>query len=303
MTRGKTAMKFPFAPQGVPSERRPTAVSTPAISVCVPAYQAERYLAGTLSSILAQTFGDFELLVLDNASTDGTAEILRGFGDSRLRVVRNADVLPVAANWNRAVEKSRAPLVKLVCADDLLHPRCLERQHAILDGDPGLALVCSRRDLVNEEAVPIVRGRGLRGLTGRHDSRSVIRKIVRHGGNPLGEPAGALFRREHFEAVGGFDARWRFPLDLALWIRLLEHGNFHGMPESLAAFRIGRGSLSAQAQRAEYAEQRSLSERLATAPEWTVPRVDRLVGAAKAPGARLRRQAAFLVARRQAQGN
>ncbi|MFD2416687.1 glycosyltransferase family 2 protein [Amycolatopsis pigmentata] len=278
-------------------------MSTPAVAVCVPAYQAERYLADTLSSILAQTFEDFELLVLDNASTDGTAEILRGFDDPRLRVERNADVLPLAANWNRAVEKTRAPLVKLVCADDLVHPRCLERQHTVLDADPGLALVCSRRDLVNEQAVPIARGRGLRGLTGRHEARSVIRKIVRHGGNPLGEPACALFRREHFDAVGGFDARWRFPLDLALWIRLLEHGNFHGMAESLAAFRIGRGSLSAQAQRAEYAEQRALSERVATAPEWAVPRLDRLVGAAKAPGARLRRQAAFFVARRQAQRN
>ncbi|WP_027944653.1 glycosyltransferase family 2 protein [Amycolatopsis taiwanensis] len=274
---------------------------SPSVSVCIPAYQAGEYLAATINSVLRQTFEDFELLVLDNASTDATPDILRGFTDPRLRVLRNPEVLPVAANWNRVISKSAAPLVKLVCADDLLHPRCLERQHAVLAGDRSLALVCSRRDLVNEQARPIARNRGLRGLLGRHDSRTVIRKIVRHGGNPLGEPAGALFRREHFDAVGGFDGRWRFPLDLHLWIRLLEHGDFYGMPESLAAFRIGRGSLSAQAQRAEYAEQRSLTERTATAPQWTVPRVDRMVGAARAPGARLRRQAAFLLARRQAE--
>lgn len=276
---------------------------SPSVSVCVPAYQAGEYLAATINSVLRQTFEDFELLVLDNASTDATAEILRGFTDPRLRVLRNPEVLPVAANWNRVIGKSTAPLVKLVCADDLLHPSCLEHQHAVLAGDPGLALVCSRRDLVNEEARLIVRNRGLRGLLGRHDSRAVIRKIVRHGGNPLGEPAGALLRREHFEAVGGFDGRWRFPLDLHLWTRLLEHGDFYGMRESLAAFRIGRGSLSARATRAEYAEQRSLSDRTATDPQWTVPRMDRLVGATRAPGARLRRQAAFLVARRQAEGN
>ncbi|HET6500227.1 MAG TPA: glycosyltransferase family A protein [Amycolatopsis sp.] len=276
-------------------------MTQPAVSVCVPAYNAERFLAATVRSVLAQTFDDFELLVLDNASTDATPEILRGFTDPRLRVVRNADVLGVAANWNRAVANSAAPLVKLVCADDLLHPRCLELQHAVLTADPGLALVCSRRDLINEQARLMARNRGLRGLLGRHGNRAVIRKIVRHGGNPLGEPAGAMFRREHFDAVRGFDGRWRFPLDLALWIRLLEHGDFYGQRESLAAFRIGRGSLSARAQRAEYVEQRSLSDGIATAPLWTVPRRDRLVGAAKAPGARLRRQALFLVARRQAE--
>lgn len=271
--------------------------------MCVPAYQAGEYLAATINSVLRQTFEDFELLVLDNASTDATPEILRGFTDPRLRVLRNPEVLPVAANWNRVIAKSTAPLVKLVCADDLLHPSCLERQHAVLAGDPGLALVCSRRDLVNEQARPIARNRGLRGLLGRHDSQTVIRKIVRHGGNPLGEPAGALLRRKDFDAVGGFDGRWRFPLDLHLWTRLLAHGDFYGMRESLAAFRIGRGSLSARATRAEYAEQRTLSEWTATDPQWTVPRVDRLVGAARAPGARLRRQAAFLVARRQAEVN
>lgn len=276
-------------------------MSTPAVSVCVPAYQAERYLADTVRSVLSQTFTDFELVVLDNASTDRTAEILAGFTDPRLRVVRNERVLPLADNWNRAVAETTAPLVKLVCADDLLHSQCLRRQHAVFAADPGLALVCSRRDLINEEARLISRNRGLRGLLGRQRSRTVVRKIVRHGGNPLGEPGGALFRRAHFDAVGGFDARWQFPMDLALWIRLLERGDFYGIRESLAAFRVGRGSVSARAQRVEYAEQRDLSERLAASPEWDVRRRDRLLGAAKAPGARLRRQALFLVAKRQAE--
>ncbi|WP_236794542.1 glycosyltransferase [Amycolatopsis sp. GM8] len=273
----------------------------PAVSVCVPAYQAERYLADTVSSVLSQTFADFELVVLDNASTDRTAEILAGFDDPRLRVVRNEHVLPLADNWNRAVAETTAPLVKLLCADDLLHPRCLEQQHAAFAAEPGLALVCSRRDLINEQARMITRNRGLRGLLGRRPSADVVRKIVRHGGNPLGEPGGALFRREHFDKVGGFDARWRFPMDLALWIRLLELGDFYGIEESLAAFRINRGSVSARAQRAEYAEQRDLSESLAASPDWEIRKRDRLVGVALAPGARLRRQALFLLAKHQAE--
>lgn len=271
----------------------------PEVSVCVPAYQAERYLAETLRSVFAQTFRDFELVVVDNASTDRTAEILRRFDDPRLRVVRNSTVLPLAENWNRAIEVSTAPLVKVLCADDVLHPRCLERQHAVLTGNPGIALVASRRDMINEESRPISRNRGLRGLTGPHGSRSVIRKIVRHGGNPIGESAVALFRRAQFDMVGGFDARWFFPMDLALWIRLLEHGGFYGIRESLAAFRVTRGSLSALGDGSQYAEQRCLSAEIASSREWDVSRVDCLMGAAKAPAARLRRQALFLMARRQ----
>ena len=265
--------------------------AAPAVSVCVPAYQAERFLGATMRSVLAQNFGDFELLVLDNASTDRTDDVAHSFDDYRIRVMRNSRVLPLAENWNLAVHYSRASLVKLLCADDLLRPDCLRLQHQTMIGRPDLALTASRRDFVDDDGRRLVADRGLRGLIGTHNRTAVARRIVRDGGNPVGEAGSVLFRRTHFDAAGGFDGRLRFPMDLDLWLRLLDHGDFHGQPESLAAFRIRPGSLSGKAGRAEYDEQRSYTRGIGG-----VRPVDRALSAVNAPVSRLRRQGLFALA-------
>jgi glycosyltransferase involved in cell wall biosynthesis len=265
----------------------------PSVSVCIPAYQAGRYLAETIRSVITQTLTDFELVVVDNGSTDETPEILRSFNDPRIRVIRNDTTLPVAENWNRAVSQCRAPLVKLLCADDLLRPDCLRRQYEVLTATPDVVLACCRRDMIRADGKPIARDRGLPGLTGIHPSKHVIRRVVRHGGNPLGEPCAVMFRRADFDAARGFDARWRYPMDLDLWLRLLERGGFAGIPATLAAFRIAAGSLSASADRTAYVEQRALSAELTSAPHWKVNWFDRMIGAVNAPAARLRRKTLF----------
>ena len=109
----------------------------PSVSVCIPAYRGEKFLAETMRSVLEQTYRGFELVVLDNASPDDTGEIARSFGDPRVRVVTNPETIPAPQNWRRVIELCEAPLVKLVCADDLLHPRCLELQVAVMEADPG----------------------------------------------------------------------------------------------------------------------------------------------------------------------
>ena len=173
------------------------------MSVCVPVYNGEAFLAETLRSVLDQTYRDFELVVLDNASTDATGRIARSFGDPRVRVERNPTTIPQPDNWREVVRRCRAPLIKLVCADDLLHPRCLEYQVGPMEADPGLAVVAARRHMIDERSRVLVPRRGLTGLTGVRSSVEVARHVVRSGANPIGEPGGVLFRRAHYFAVGG----------------------------------------------------------------------------------------------------
>lgn len=273
-------------------------MSSPHISVCVPAYQAEHHLASTLRSVLASDADDLEVVVLDNASTDATAQILAGVADPRVRVETNPTVLPIAENWNHAVSLSRGELVKVVCADDLIRPDAVRLQAAVLDGDAGVALVAARRHIIDDRGGVVAPDRGLRGLVGRADGRTVAAKVVRSGGNPLGESAGVMFRRADFDASGGFDGRLVFPMDLDLWVRLLAYGDLVGLPDTMAAFRASTTSLSSQRSRQQYAEARELTRRIAHDERWGVGPLDRALGEAGAPLARARRELLFRSAAR-----
>ncbi len=174
----------------------------PSVSVCIPAHQAERHIEQTLRSALAQTYPNLEVLVLDNACSDGTPRILERYADPRLRVVRNPSVLPISENWNRLVGLASGELVKVLCADDLVHPDIVSRQVEAFASHPTLALVSCRRHLITEDSAVVALARGLSGLTGFRQGRDAVRRVVRHGGNPIGEPACVLFRRDHFRRTG-----------------------------------------------------------------------------------------------------
>lgn len=246
--------------------------------MCIPAYQAGRFIRPTLESVLAQTYPDFEVVVLDNGATDDTAEIVSGYADPRIRLETNPTVLPMPANWNRAVTLGRSPLVKLLCADDVIYPRCLETQVAALAATPSAALVACRRDLIDAGGATVSAGGGLRGLLGRHTRTEVARAVVRHGGNPIGEPGSVLFRRAAFEAAGGFAADKMLLMDLDMWVRLLDHGDLVGQGESLAAFRLHDTSTTSRVAVEQQAAQAAMIHELATSPAHRVRVVDRVVG-------------------------
>ncbi len=294
----------PVAPaaarQGRASTIADVLLATPSVSVCIPVYNGETYLGETIRSVLDQTYRDFELVVLDNGSTDRSGAIARSFGDRRMRIERNSTVMDLVPNWNRLVGLCRAPLIKLVCADDLLHPRCLELQVAPMEADPGLALVAARRHMIDEQSRIIVPRRGLAGLVGVHSGVEVARRVVRNGANPIGEPGNVMFRRDDFAAAGGWRSDLPPVMDLDLWMRLLQYGEFLGLPETLAAFRIGRNTLSAADEGEIYHAQRTLTEELGNSALFQVRGIDIAIGRLLAPAGRARRRALYAMSRKAA---
>ena len=233
-------------------------MNSPKVTVCIPVYNEETFLPWAIESVLAQTFADFEVIILDNASTDGTPDVVRKFHDSRIRVIRHATNIGAVSNFNAGLREARGEWVKIVCADDLLYPQCLEKQFGTIATSPigPPVMICCARDIVDEQGRRWLR-RSYPGRGGWISGSSAIRRTIRSGTNIFGEPVAVLIRREVALRTGGFDGRYRYCVDLDLWVRILQSGNIYVGEESLCAFRVSSGSWSlalAHSQANEFAE-------------------------------------------------
>jgi hypothetical protein len=212
-------------------------MNIPKVSVLIPVYNGERFLAECLDSVLAQDFADMEILIADDASTDGTREIIRRFAqrDPRIRWWRNPQNLKQVGNLNRCLKEAKGDLVKFVFADDkLLSPSALQRWVEAMDADPGVTLAVSASHIVDERMALLER-RNHFGQSGVLDGRRVIVRCLEENGNIIGEPTLAMFRKT--AAARGFNPRFVQIVDLEMWFHLLEQGRFAYIAEPLAAFR------------------------------------------------------------------
>lgn len=127
----------------------------PRVSIGVPVYNGERYIAETLDSLLAQTFDDYELIICDNASTDGTGDICRAYAerDPRIRYVRNPENIGAAGNYRRALELSSCEYFRWANADDLFAPEGLARCVGVLDQDPSVVLTYPKTKFIDERGI------------------------------------------------------------------------------------------------------------------------------------------------------
>lgn len=233
-------------------------MSEPRVSVCIPAYQGGSTIGAAIDSVLAQSFGDFELLVFDDGSRDDTVEQVLARRDPRLHLERNPRNLGPQGNWNRCLQAARGSFVKLLPHDDLLHPQCLQRQVAALQADAGRVLACCARDVIGPDGRVLLKARGFPGQAeGVVDRERVLHACLRHGTNVVGEPGAVLFRRQVATAVGGFDMRHPYVIDLDYWLRLLRHGPAWYSPEALASFRVWKGSWSVAIGRGQSADFRA----------------------------------------------
>jgi glycosyltransferase involved in cell wall biosynthesis len=199
----------------------------PPVSILIPAYNAELYVETAMRSVLAQTFEDWEVVAVDDASSDRTHELLRSFADSRVRVERNDQNLGMTGNWNRCLSLARGELVLKLDADDALRPDAIRSMADALENANVAA--CGIRSLQCDEALePFdgIQGDDVMLRNGIDPYRdTVIEGNVWYDfaamGNQLWSSSAFLFRRD---LVSGWDARFGCASDTELIWRVLESG-------------------------------------------------------------------------------
>jgi glycosyltransferase involved in cell wall biosynthesis len=224
----------------------------PAVSVLVPAYRGAPWIRAAVESALAQTAPDLEVLVVDDASGDATADVARAVRDPRVRVVENPRNLGIIGNWNRAIRLARAPLLKPLFQDDLLDPSCVERLVAALRAagpDAGMSF-CRRRVILDDPDDPASRTWWERfadlpstrygGVPASSPPRALFDPWARERfhGNWIGEPTCVLLRRDALATTGLFHVRMRQIADMDMWGRLAFHFAVGFVDEPLCAFRV-----------------------------------------------------------------
>ena len=221
--------------------------SKPLVTICIPSYNAESFIGQTVETVLNQSFTDFELVVLDDRSTDQTVSVVKSFSDPRIRLIENRCTLGLSRNWNRVLSLEMGKYVKLLCDDDLLHPSCLEHQTAILDDASNSAAVLTlcRRNVINDRGELLLQPKRF-FRSGLVSGPELIRKSIRRGSNLLGEPVVGLFRREALKDKEICDPGNPYLSDLNLWKELLRQGDAFLDPHCLASFRVSKNAATAR---------------------------------------------------------
>jgi glycosyltransferase involved in cell wall biosynthesis len=224
-------------------------------------------------------------------------EIARSFDDERVTVTVAPRHAGAVENWNRVLSAAQGEFVKTMGQDDLLYPDCLAVQVDALSADPEAALTASPRDILDGADRVLVRARGLEGLVGAVEPADVVRKVVRSGTNPLGEPVAVLFRRTAAQQAGAFRADLPYMIDLDYWLRLLQAGRLVGVDRTLSGFRVSSGAWSVRLARQQARQAKALFAELHQANPVEVRRSDYVMGCAQATRLGILRRLAYLARR------
>lgn len=204
-------------------------------------YNGGSYLAEAVSSVLAQSFRDFELLVVDDASDDESAAVLRRFAeaDTRVRVLTSATNLGPPSASNMGLAQARGSLLARLDADDVCLPGRLQRQVDMFDSDPALVLLGSAFDYVD--------GAGRWVAEGRYPLEdAALRTFLIEAGCPFCHSA-VMMRVDAVRRLGGYrQVVNRYSLDYDLFLRLAEMGTIANLPDKLVGYRVHPGQITAQ---------------------------------------------------------
>ncbi len=211
--------------------------TVPLISVIIAVYNGESYLQLALDSILGQTFKDFELIIVNDASTDNTREVLSEYADPRITLITNETNLGQTVSLNKGLAIARGQYIARHDADDISHPDRFQIQVNFLDQNPDIGLLGTSYEIIDFQGRTIE----IALLPTSNDelkTRLQVSNIFCHGS--------IMMRKNCLEKVGGYNEAFRVSQDYDLWLRMSEHCQLANLSDLLYKFRFTKGSITAE---------------------------------------------------------
>jgi predicted O-linked N-acetylglucosamine transferase (SPINDLY family)/predicted SAM-dependent methyltransferase/GT2 family glycosyltransferase len=225
----------------------------PLVSVCIPTYNGQDFIAEALNSIFSQTYSNIEIIISDDNSIDRTVEIAKSFQSQsphKFSILEH-DQYGLAANWNFCISQAQGKYIKFLFQDDLLQPNAIAEMVSLAEQDQEIGLVFSPRKLITftnhpHEAIPLANHeakdvhKGWSKLQSIQSGRELLQdlNILEHPINKIGEPSTVLIKKAAFDTLGIFNTELCQLVDLEMWLRIMSQYKIGFINRTLSSFRI-----------------------------------------------------------------
>lgn len=204
------------------------------ISVIMSVYNGERYLREAIESILNQTYTDFEFIIVNDASTDGSLKIMQSYGDSRIKIINNEQNIGLTRSLNKAIRQAQGEFIVRQDADDISLPNRLEEQTGYFEQHPEVALLGTSIDIIDENGEIL----GRRTILADPSKNFFRSGWFAHGS--------AMFKTDIVNELGGYNELFRYCQDYELWLRIAKHYQVRGLARGLYQLRFHDESIQFQ---------------------------------------------------------
>lgn len=214
------------------------------VSIVIPSYNSEKFIENTIKSILAQTYKDFTLTIVDDKSTDTTFEIVKSFKDERINIIKNEVNLGLVKNWNKCLDiGKKSEYMLIICNDDIIEKNYLEKKVLAFNEDREVVLVCNATKIINEKGKKLFSRNNIKEE--KLESKDVLTYSLKKG-NIFGEPSCVMLKSEIIDKVGYFREELKLTLDWEYYNRFSTKGKVVFLKDELSSFRISNSSASSE---------------------------------------------------------
>jgi len=215
----------------------------PKISVCIPAYNAAEFISRAITSVLTQTFSEFELIIIDDKSFDDTGKIVSSFNDERIRYILNEKTVGPAANFNKCIASAQTDYIYLFHADDIMLPENLAIKFRTLEKYIHVGMIYSNAYIIdeNDKVLKKYTEKQYRDISIKPGLAYVRRLLA--GLNTICAPS-VMVRKKYYSLVGGYDERLTHMCDWEMWARISAYCRVAYVPIPLIMYRKHTGAHS-----------------------------------------------------------